>query len=91
MSDERREIRRMDRHRNFPEGTCPASRHAALIARGLVRGDPFVIDPIEYPHAGGSIASTVGSLWQARNKLHSLGYVWRNGRWVHTTEASSEP
>lgn len=79
---ERREIRRMNRHRNFPENTCPASRHAAMIAQGLVRNDPFVIDQDEYPHAGGSIASTVGSLWQARNVLHRLGYTHRNGRWV---------
>lgn len=77
-----RTIRRMDRHRNFPRGTCPASRHAALIARGLVKGAGFVIDPVEYPHAGESIASAIGSLWQARNKLYSLGYIYRNGRWI---------
>ena len=85
---ESREIRRMDRHRNFPEGTCPASRHAAMIAKGLVKGDAFVIDSEEYPHAGGSIASTVGSLWQARNMLNKLGYHHRNGRWVRKKEKS---
>lgn len=76
-----RVIRRMNRHRDFPEGTCPASRHSAMIATGLIRGDDFVIDPIEYPHAGESIAATVGSLWQARSKLRKLGYEFRNGQW----------
>ena len=83
---ERHEIRRMDRHREFPINTCPASRHAAFIARGLAASDPFVIDRHEYPHAGGSIASTVASLWQARKMLHKLGYHHRNGRWVQNKE-----
>lgn len=28
-------------------------------------------------HCGGSIASTVRSLYEARSFLHSLGYTWR--------------
>ena len=75
-------IRRMDRHRNFPEGTCPWSRHAAFIAENLIKGNANVIDPDEYPQAGESIACAIGSLWQARNKLMRLGFRYKNGRWV---------
>jgi hypothetical protein len=64
----------MNRHRNFPEGTCPASRHAAIIAEALCRGKPYPMLAEEPVHCGETIAAVVASLWQARAQLHRLGY-----------------
>ena len=77
---------RMQRHRNFPHGTCPASRHTAIVAEALLKKQPYPMLEEEPDHVGHSIASTVSSLWQARAKLDQLGYVQKavgNGlRWV---------
>lgn len=70
------DIKQMQRSRDFPVNTCPASRHTQSIAEGLVAGGyPMLASDPE--HCGGSIASTVRSLYEARSFLHSLGYTWR--------------
>lgn len=68
QSETRRILRNMRRVRRFPANTCPASRHAALIAESLARS--------KYPdkeNEGASIASTVASLWKLRTKLKDSG------------------
>lgn len=53
--------------RNFPHNTCPASRHAALIAHELARkGDEESLWKAE------SIATTVAALWKARTRIGEL-------------------
>lgn len=64
QSETRRILRSMQRVRRFPTNTCPASRHAALIAARLARSS----DP-EEENEGASIASAVASLWKLRTKM----------------------
>lgn len=60
------ELRRMNAARIGPQVTCPASRHTAMIADDMVAGDQY------QQHQGGSIASTVASLWEARAREAEL-------------------
>lgn len=57
------DLRRMDAARIGPHVTCPASRHAAMIAEDMAAGDH------EQHHRADSIASTVASLWEARAEV----------------------
>jgi hypothetical protein len=58
---------RTDVARDFPANTCPASRHADLIADMLLRRYPHAVeDPI---HCGESIMATVAELWETRTEL----------------------
>lgn len=87
----RRELARMNRQRDFPHSTCPASRHAAMIAEALILGRPYPMLVEEPEHCGGSIASAVASAWSARRQLHRLGWTWRHDalgqvRWVRIAE-----
>lgn len=52
------DLRRMHAARIGPQVTCPASRHAAMIAHTMIHGGN--------DHEGGSIASAVASLWEVR-------------------------
>ena len=56
QSDTRRILRNMRRVRRFPTNTCPASRHAALIAESLARSkDPDKeIDAARAGNGGGA-------------------------------------
>lgn len=67
-------IKRMKKHRNFPYGTCPASRHTAMIAECLAKGGTYHMIEEEPEHVAESLAATVQALWQARKTLHDLGY-----------------
>ena len=84
------DIARMQRRRDFPVNTCPASRHTQSIAEGLFKGGyPMLAEDPE--HCAGSIASTVSSLYDARSFLASLGYTWRvsaDGKteWIKTDD-----
>ena len=79
-------IQRMNRHRNFPDGTCPASRHTAMIATELHRRGKYHMIDFDPDHVAASLATTVEALWQARAQLHRLGYqvrpVGNGARWV---------
>ena len=91
----RREIARMNRACDFPHGTCPATRHAAMIAEALVAGRPYPMLTEEPEHCGGSIASAVASAWSARRQLKRLGYTWRHDalgrvRWVTISEETDD-
>lgn len=69
-------LRAMQDARDFPDNTCPASRHVQMIAEALAaRGDyPLLRDDPD--HCAGSLASVVASLYAARSFLKSLGYTW---------------
>ena len=69
-------LRRMRRRRRFPDNTCPASRHAQLIAETLAEGREVPMIREEPDHVAGSIASVVGDLYAARTMLDRLGYTW---------------
>jgi len=60
--------RRVDRARNFPTNTCPASRHLHMMAEGLIRGGYPMLQE-EPEHCAISILSTLEALWKARTKL----------------------
>ena len=64
-------LARMNRARNFPSVTCPASRHAAMIAEALMTGGRDLLDS-EPEHCGISIAVTVELLWKARREIDRL-------------------
>lgn len=71
-----RTMRRMRRARRFPQNTCPASRHAQLIAQTLAGGQDYPMLREEPGHVAGSIASVVADLYAARTMLDRLGYTW---------------
>lgn len=88
-------LRRMRRNRRFPDNTCPASRHAQLIAETLAAGREYPTLREEPEHVAGSIASVVGDLYAARTMLDRLGYTWTIrpdgvSVWVQKTKNTDE-
>jgi hypothetical protein len=73
------DIRLMNESRDFPNNTCPASRHVQMIAETLAAGEKYHMLDEELEHCAGSLASVVSSLYQTRTFLKSLGYDWRIG------------
>ena len=64
--------RRVNRARNFPDNTCPASRHVHIMANNLMlHGKDYLLDT-EPEHCAGSIYSVLESLWKARTELARL-------------------
>jgi hypothetical protein len=63
--------KRVARAKNFPENTCPASRHLEMIAQGLLHGGypRLVEDPKE---CAATMLSVLESLWKARNELAAI-------------------
>ena len=61
--------RRVDRARNFPANTCPASRHLHLMADALATGKPYPMLSEDPESCAGSMLSVLESLWKARTKL----------------------
>ena len=55
--------------RDFPENTCPASRHLHWIADELADGRVPLMVEVEPQRIAGSIYATIGSLWKARTQL----------------------
>ena len=72
-----KDITAMQESRDFPDNTCPASRHTQMVAESLFQTGEYPMLQEEPEHCAGSIASTVSSLYQARTFLKSLGYSWR--------------
>lgn len=73
MADEkalfRAEKKRADKHRKADGNTCvtcPASRHAQMIAEAIGARKPYPMLQEEPEHCAGSILSAVGSLYEAR-------------------------
>lgn len=67
-----REIRRVNRHRQFPVNTCGASRYVELIGRTLVRGKRHAQIEEEPEDVGLALLSVCGSLYQARTEIARL-------------------
>ena len=65
----KRVVREMNKARNFPTGTCPASRHSAMMAEALAKSGRYQMLTEEPRHCAASIAATVKALWQARSLL----------------------
>lgn len=62
----------MNSYRRFPNNTCPASRHAEIIATCLIRDGDYPRLREEPEHCGGSIASVVASLFASRTENEIL-------------------
>lgn len=65
-------LARMDAARIGPHITCPVSRHAAMMAEAMMRGEPYVMMDEDRAHCGASIGDTVASLWEARAEIERL-------------------
>lgn len=81
------EMSRMIKYRNFPNNTCPASRHVQIIAEALSKDGKYPMFDEDPKHCATSIASVISSLYAARSFLDHLGYTWKtddNGdvKWV---------
>jgi hypothetical protein len=61
--------RRVNRARNFPVNTCPASRHLSLMADVLASGEPYQMLTDDPKHCAGTMYSVLESLWKARTEL----------------------
>lgn len=64
-------LRRVNRARNFPINTCPASRHLQIMAECLLSGGYPQLQE-EPEHCAASILSVVESLYKARTKIEKL-------------------
>ena len=64
--------RRVNRARNFPANTCPASRHLHLMADGLIRYGKDCNIADEPERSAGSMYSVLESLWKARTELAKM-------------------
>ena len=64
--------RRVNRARNFPANTCPASRHLHLMAEALACGRPYPMIQEEPEHCAVTMLSVLESLWKARTELIRL-------------------
>lgn len=65
-------VEAMDKARNFPDGTCPASRHVAIMADCLAFNAEYSMLDSEPRHCAISLASVVKSLWEARAEIARL-------------------
>lgn len=66
-------LARMNAARDSNAGvTCPASRHAAMIAKALIDGSGYPMLTDDPKHCGETIAAVVAALWEAR-ALPSVG------------------
>jgi hypothetical protein len=75
LADERllrNALRRVDRARDFPTGTCPASRHLHIIAKNLAAGKPYPMLDEEPEHCALTMLSVLESLWKARTEIARL-------------------
>ena len=61
-------LKRMKKAKNFPENTCPASRHVEMIATSLINNKKYPMLEQDPEHCGQSMASVVASLWEERHK-----------------------
>ena len=56
----------------FPSHTCPASRHAHIMAETLAKGKEYAMFLEEPEHCADTLLAVIGSLWQARMKAAEL-------------------
>ena len=66
MTDRITALRALKKARIGLHVTCPASRHAAMIAEVLMKGEAYPMLTEDPAHCGETIASVVTALWEAR-------------------------
>lgn len=64
--------RRVNRARNFPVNTCPASRHVHIMADCLTQKGGYPMLTEEPEHCAISLYSVLESLWKVRTELAML-------------------
>ncbi len=57
---------------DFPENTCPVSRHVADMAEAFWKDGAYPFDQFDRDHIASSFALTVAALWEARTKIREL-------------------
>jgi hypothetical protein len=67
--------RRVNRARNFPTNTCPASRHLHIMADNLTRKGGYPMLQEEPEHCAGSIYAVLEALWKDRTDLCKLAHA----------------
>lgn len=82
-----KEMSQMLKYRDFPNNTCPASRHVQMMAEALAGTGSYPMFEEDPKHCAGSIASVVSNLYAARTFLDQLGYTWttdgnNNTKWI---------
>lgn len=80
--------RRVKRARNFPDNTCPASRHVQLMAENLLRYGEYSMLQEEPEHCAASMLAIVEALYKARTQLAKLD---KEDATVATTTAAIHP
>lgn len=60
--------RRVDRARDFPHNTCPASRHLNIMADALASGGPYAMFTEEPEHCAATMYAVLESLWKGRKQ-----------------------
>ena len=68
----KRAVANMNAARNFPVGTCPASRHVAVMAETLAKRKTYYMLTEEPDHCAESMATIVGALWECRAERDAL-------------------
>ena len=71
------EMAQMLKTRDFPNNTCPASRHVQIIAEALAETGSYPMLNEDPKHCATSMASVLSSLYAARTFLQNLGYTWK--------------
>lgn len=67
--------RRVNRARNFPVNTCPASRHLHIMADSITKKHGYPMLNEEPEHCAITMYSVLASLWEARKELARLRAV----------------
>jgi hypothetical protein len=69
---------RATKARKFMVNTCPASRHAHMMADTLAKGKVYHMFTEEPEYCAETLYSVITSLWEARDKpLELQGYWWK--------------
>jgi hypothetical protein len=64
--------RRVNKARDFPVHTCPASRHVHIMADCLTKKGGYPMLTEEPTHCAITLYSVLASLWEARKELTKL-------------------
>jgi hypothetical protein len=66
--------KRAEKARNPSPGmnTCPASRHAHIMADCLAKGKPYPMFTEEPQHCAETLYAVISALWEARTELARL-------------------
>lgn len=67
---------RANKARKFCVNTCPASRHAHLMADALAAGEKYHMFDEEPEYCAETLLSVITSLWEARDQLIKLQGYW---------------